>query len=160
MSLGIVLVTISIILGYLFIILLVDFLSDPNSMVKLLLFLLSFIIFIIYLYLGIKLVKNGYSGLKEIEGLEKKSKFEQMVNQILDQDLKLIDIKLKQLEYNEKVRLLKEKDKSIPLGTKALEELQFRDIKNVVEQALDSNFYENTYPDIIKTLPKKRRRPE
>ncbi|MCK4796736.1 MAG: hypothetical protein KAT05_05100 [Spirochaetes bacterium] len=160
MSLGIILITISIILGYFSGDLFVNFLSDRSSLLKFFSFIFSFVVFILYVYEGSFLVKKGYTGLKEFEGFEKKLKFEYMVKQILDQDLKLIDIKLKQFEYNEKVRLLNEKDKGISHGTKPLQEIQYRDIKNVVEQALNPNFYEDTYSDMIENSTEKRKKPD
>ncbi len=155
MSVGIILLTISIILfRYLFINSL-GLLLDHYSLVMLIVVISSFILFFLYFYFGLHLIKKGYNGLKESEGLAKKLRFEQMVNQILDQDLKLINIKLKQIEYNEKVTSLKEKDKSTSLGIQELNTVQYRDIKGVVAQALDANFYEKTYPEIVKNITKK-----
>ena len=111
---------------------------------------------ILLLPVGLFLLRKGYNGLKEFEVIEEKLKFEFMVNQILDQDLKLIHLKIKQLEYNEKVRLLKEKNKSTSTGIKDLNEVQLRDIPDIVVQALNPNFYEETYQDIIKKIRKRR----
>lgn len=154
LSLGFVIATISLYLGYLSINLFVDLYYDPHSNVKLLLFLLSLIIFLIYFVQGIMLVKKGYNGLKESEGWEKKFRFEQMVNQILEQDLKLIDIQLKQMEYNEKVKSLKQIEEEIYNGILDLKLKKFRNIEQIVVQALDTNFYENTYPEIVKNIKK------
>lgn len=154
MSLGTVLVTMSIIVGYSFIYY-VRLLLTQYSLYMLVLAILLGIIFFGFFLFGGNAVRRGYDGLKEFEGLEKKFKFENMVNQILDQDLKLIDIKLKQLEYNEKVRSLKKIDGSKSLGIQELNEVLYRDIQNVVAQALDPNFYENTYPEIVKNITKK-----
>lgn len=117
--------------------------------------IILFALVILFLFMGLLLLHKGYNGLKEFEDLEKKTKFEYMVNQILDQDLKLIDIKIKQLEYNGQVRILKETDKSTPLGIKTLKEVQYRDIPNVVAQALNPNFYEKTYPNLVKSSTEK-----
>lgn len=151
MSSGFVLVTMSIIVGYSFF----NLLLTQYSPDKLGLAIFLGITFLGYLLIGCNAVQKGYNGLKEFEGLEKKFKFENMVNQILDQDLKLIDIKLKQLEYNEKLRSLKEIDRSKSFRIQELNEVRYRDIQNVVAQALDPNFYENTYPEIVKNITKK-----
>ena len=98
------------------------------------------------LLIGLLLICKGYIELKRSEDQEKKMKFEFMVNQILDQDLKLINLKIKQLEYNEKVKLLK-KDNSTTLGIKDLNEVKLREIPDVARQALNPNFYEETYPE-------------
>ena len=98
------------------------------------------------LLIGLLLIFKGYIELKRSEDQEKKMKFEFMVNQILDQDLKLINLKIKQLEYNEKVKLLK-KDNSTTLGIKDLNEVKLREIPDVARQALNPNFYEETYPE-------------
>lgn len=110
--------------------------------------------FLIYL-IGVGFFYEGYKGLRENEKFERKLKFEQMINQILEQDLRLLDIMNKRIEYNEKVRSIREKDKSIPLGTKPLEEVQHRGIELIIAQALDPDFYENTYPNIFKNINKK-----
>ena len=110
---------------------------------------------IIILLLGLCFFIYGFKKLKNLEELEKKMKFEFMVNQIIEQDLKLIDMKIKNLEYNEKIRLLKEKDISSPAGFKKLDEKQFRSIEDIVRQALNPNFYEETYAKIIKEINKK-----
>jgi hypothetical protein len=153
-SFGMVLVTVAMLVGYLF----VNYLGavlKSFSYNMLFLVIFSGLVFLIYSILGASFVNTGYKGLKESEGLAKKMKFEQMVNQILDQDLKLIDIKLKQLEYNEKVRSLKGIDKSKALGIQDLNEVLYRDIPNVVAQALDTNYYEKIYPEIVKNITKK-----
>ena len=98
------------------------------------------------LLIGLLLICKGYIELKRSEDQEKKMKFEFMVNQILDQDLKLINLKIKQLEYNEKVKLSK-KDNSTTLGIKDLNEVKLREIPDVARQALNPNFYEETYPE-------------
>ena len=72
-------------------------------------------------------------------------KFEFMVNQIIEQDLKLIEIMMKNLEYNEKIRLIKNKGISLPAGFKELDEKEFRGIEAIARQALDPNFYDKTY---------------
>jgi len=130
-------------------------LYSSDSIVQLILFV---VLFILFLSIGLKLLLKGYNGMKQFEALEEKSKFEYLVNQILDQDLKFIDIRIKLFEYNEKVKLLKEMDKSTYLGINPLKEIQHRDIQLIVEQALDPNFYKNTYPDIITKITEKKKR--
>ena len=106
------------------------------------------------LILGVYLFIYGIKELKRMEDLEKKLKFEIMLNQIIDQDLKLINIKNKTLEYNEKVRSIKENEMSIPLGVKELEETNHRGIESIIYQALNSQFYEQTYPKLIENIYK------
>lgn len=157
MSTGIVLFTISILIFIYIFINSLELLLASYSPVILFLVISSFILFLMYFYFGLKLVKKGYNGLKKSEGLEKKYKFEHMFNQILEQDLKLIELKLKQLEYNEKVRSLNEKVRSLnEKGVENLKEMQYRDLKTTVAQALDPDYYENTYPEIVKNITKRQ----
>ena len=117
---------------------------------------LFLLITIIILLFGLYLFIYGFKELKNFEDLEKKIKFEFMVNQIIEQDLKLIEIMIKNLEYNEKIRLIKDKDISLPGGFEKLEEKQFRSIKGIVRQALNPNFYDETYPKISGEIGKHR----
>ena len=100
---------------------------------------------IIILAFGLSILNHGFKELKNLETLEKKMKFEFMVNQIIEQDLKLIEIMMKNLEYNEKIRLIKNKGISLPAGFKELDEKEFRGIEAIARQALDPNFYDKTY---------------
>lgn len=102
---------------------------------------------IIILSFGIYIFIYGFKELKNLEKLEKKMKFEFMVNQIIEQDLRLIEIMMKNLEYNEKIRLIKDKGISLPAGFKELDEKEFRGIQAIARQALDPDFYDKTYSD-------------
>ncbi|WP_048063197.1 hypothetical protein [Methanococcoides burtonii] len=71
-----------------------------------------------------------------------------MINQILKQDLQLINLKIRCLEYNEKVRDLKANNIPAPLGLKELNEIYPRDFPNIAKQALYPDFYDKTYPNL------------
>ena len=137
MSLGFAVCTISIVPAYM---LFYGYNSENTTIL-----LTTFLTFVL-LIIGLCFINKGYSELKKSEDEEKKMKFEFMVNQILDQDLKFINLKIKELEYNEKVMLLK-KDNSTSLFIKDLNEKKLREIPDVVYQALNPNFYEETYPN-------------
>ena len=138
MSIGFAICTISIVPAYML-------LYGSNS--KNTTFLSIFLALV--LSIGLLLIYKGYIELKRSEDQEKKIKFEFMVNQILDQDLKLINLKTKQLEYNEKVRLLNKDNNTTPSKI-GLKEVELREIPDVVRQALNPNFYEKTYPNFKK----------
>ena len=138
MSLGFAFCTISIVPAYM---LLYGYNSE-NTTIS----LTSFLTFVLILIIGLLLINKGYSELKKSEGQEKKMKFEFMVNQILEQDLKFINLKIKELEYNEKVMLLK-KDNSTTQFIKDLKEVKLREFPAIAHQAKNPNFYEETYPE-------------
>ncbi len=77
---------------------------------------------------------------------DRKYKFEVHFNNILDQDLKLIELKTKELDYNRKVLEFNKDFKS------NLETLKSRKIESFVRQAMDTHFYERNYTEC---LPKK-----
>lgn len=144
-----------------FVIVLTDFIVGSLNQIPLIPQLIpqlfaKWILWIIFLIIGTFVFYTGYIGMIENEKFERKLKFEQMISQILEQDLKLLDIMNKRLEYNEKVRSIKEKDKSTPLGIKPLEEVQHRGIELIIAQALNPDFYDDTYPNIIKNINKKK----
>lgn len=140
MSLGFAICTMSIVLAYM---LLYGY-NSKNTTILLTSFLTLVLILIIGI-IGLFLIYKGYSELKKSEGQEKKMKFEFMVNQILDQDLKFINLKTKEIEYNEKVSLLK-KDNT-PQYIEDLKEVKLREFPDIARQAKNPNFYEETYPE-------------
>ena len=139
MSIGFAICTISIVPAYML-------LYGSNSKNTTIFLIISLAL---VLSIGLLLICKGYIELKRSEDQEKKIKFEFMVNQILDQDLKLINLKTKQLEYNEKVRLLNKDNNTTPSKI-GLKEVELREIPDVARQALNPNFYEKTYPNFKK----------
>jgi len=135
MSLGFAICTISIVPAY---ILFYGYNSENTTI------LLTFLTFVL-LIIGLCLINKGYSELKKSEDEEKKMKFEFKINQIIDQDLKFINLKIKELEYNEKVSMLKKDNTALYI--KDLKEKKLREFPDVVDQALNLNFYEETYPN-------------
>ena len=91
---------------------------------------------------GLLLIYYGHQKMKDMEKFEKQIKREQMVNQIIDQDLKLINLQIKVIEHNEKVNYVLKNNTS----TLEYKETRHRGIENIAKQALNPNFYEETYP--------------
>lgn len=138
MSLGFAFCITAIILTYLL-------LTFPPTNLVLILWIFAFSL----LVMGFFLLYKGFTGLKATEDQDERLKFELMVNHILNQDLQFINLKIRSLEYNEKVRDLKKNNVAPPLGLKELNEIYPREFPAIAKQALDPDFYDKIYPNLI-----------
>ncbi len=87
------------------------------------------------------LVCVGYGIFRFIRDCKKEEDywFELNIKNILEQDLTFLELKLKELEYNEKVN-----DYNNKYNTN-LNSIKWRDMKSIVKQARTPDFYEKTY---------------
>lgn len=97
---------------------------------------------------GITLIALYVPRLRRKIERDEKYKFEINLKNIIDQDLKILELKTKELEYNRKVIEFNNDFKT------KIETIKGRDVEGIVRQALDLDFYEKTYP---KCFPKRKR---
>ena len=98
------------------------------------------ILFIILLLLGLYAFVKSIPMLRKKELLSDKLLEEQIVKEVIDQDYKLMQMRILEKEYNMKVKEWNEK-----YPNQKFEEFNWRNIECIAKQALDSNFYEKTY---------------
>jgi hypothetical protein len=81
----------------------------------------------------------GIKRFAKDNSMDESLKFESKIKDILDQDLKFIELKFKTLEYNERVMEYNKKyGKDVPT-------IQHRDFDSIAKQAMNPKFYEDTY---------------
>ena len=98
------------------------------------------ILFIILLLFGLYAFVKSMPMLRKKELLSDKLLEEQIVKEVIDQDYKLMQMRVLEKEHNMKVKEWNEKHPN-----QKFEEFNWRNIEGIAKQALDSNFYEKTY---------------
>ena len=88
-----------------------------------------------YMILGLVIL------LKE-ENRQEMYQFDVHVKNILDQDSKLLELKAKQLDYNMKVDEYNKNKKN----KEKLAHVEWRELKDIVEQARNTKYYEDVFP--------------
>ena len=86
------------------------------------------------------ILKRVIPSVRRIENLEDKLLEERVVSEILDQDIKLLQIKNLEIDYNLKIN---QWNKYNPKRMK--NSLEWRTLKKATDQAFDMDFYEKTY---------------
>lgn len=112
----------------------------------------EYVTIIILITVAVILINQSLTEMKKIEDAARRYKQELTVSEIIKQDILLIDKDLKEIEYNKKI------DEHNNNNQQKIGHKQFRSIESIVRQALDPDFYENTYKDLLNTGKKGKRK--
>jgi len=88
------------------------------------------------------------------EAYEYKLKEEKCISEVIDQDFKLLQMKIMENEHNMKVR---DFNKKLNNNKEKIGEIRWRDVENMAKQALNLKFYNKVYNrDILEKKDKRK----
>lgn len=98
-----------------------------------------YVLSIVLLIVGVPSFIYGFYRFIKDNSIDKSFKLESKILNIIEQDLRFIELKNKTLEYNERV------EKYNKEHNEKLLSIKHRDITDIVRQAENPRFYEETY---------------
>jgi len=101
---------------------------------------LELVSILLLIILSGNLIRQSLNEMGRIEDAERRYKQELTISEIIRQDLLLIDKEFKEMEYNSKIQEYNKKNQGHPKPY-----FNSRKIDAIASQALNPNFYEETY---------------